>query len=371
MSKLIFSRSDLIAATKRAARAVCKKNIRAILAGVSVMAADGRANLLCTDLETYSSASLDVSGDGHFCVDASKFKSMLDCLIGDMVEIDVETSQITMRDEKSRLSLRQFTDPFPEEKFTDGAPSFECDGGSFAAAMSFVEPSVGGAHKSYVFGAICLRVKEGVIECWGMDGAMFAGAFTKGTVHRQVECSLVPPAFSTLIAGITGDMECWLNKSSIAIRTPEDFVMTRLVEGKYPDLQGLLAKQHTTKGQFACKAGELRKALQAAKVVCTGDAVAVEMLLNSPTVLEVRAPNKEPGEVETKVFGVLTGEQDAATFDVERAIVGIGCFGGDVVVKSSGPEAPWVVESAAEEGQKPARVISFQPNIAKVQAKEG
>ena len=336
------------------------------------MVNDGRANLLCTDLETYASSSMDAGGKGNFCVDATKFRQLLDCLVGDMVEIDAADGQIVMRDEKSRLTLRQFTDKFPEEAFATGEPTFECEAGDFANALSFVEPCVGGVHKSFVFGAICLRVKKDTVEAWGMDGAAFAGAFLKASVTQTVDTALLPPTVASLISGITGPMKCWLTKSSIAIQTEEDFVTTRLVEGRYPDLRTLLAKQHTTKGTFTCKAGELKKALQAARIVCTGDAVAVEMLLDADAVMEVRAPNKEPGEVETKVAGQLSGLNDAATFDVERAVVAIGCFDAawSINIKSSGAEMPWVFEAVAADGEETSRMISLQPNIAKISARK-
>jgi DNA polymerase III sliding clamp (beta) subunit (PCNA family) len=336
------------------------------------MVANGRANLLCTDTETYSSASLDAGGSGHFCVDAGKFIKMLDCLTGEMVEIDVEDHQITMKDERSKLSLRTFEGKFPEDRMPDGDPTFKCEAGDFAAAVSFVEPCVGWAHKSFVFGAICLRVLDNQVEAWAMDGAMFAGAFLEATVGRKCgkEDILVPPSLATLVNGISGEMECWIDKASITIKTAEDIVTTRRVEGRYCDVRKQLIDPHRTVGAFTCKAGDLKKAFSAAKLVCANDEVAVELLLRQQNIAEVRAPNKITGEVETKVLGERVGEaDDAATFDVERAILGMGCFepGVAIIIKGAGPKQPWLFEIAPRDGYVNKRVVSLQPNVAKVQ----
>jgi DNA polymerase III subunit beta len=254
--KVIGKQSDLLRGLTAVSHAVSNRSTLPILANILFATDAGRLKLSATNLELGITCWVDVEvlEEGATTVPAKLITEFVKSLPAALVEVTVSTDTQTMNVKSQRSSANikgMDSAEFPQIPCLDGTPiAFEAalfkevvDQVAFAAADDDSRP-----------------VLTGVLVQMGDEKITFAAADAFRLAVREVDVPdddhprgdiLVPARTLTELARILPDdqqieMVVPANRSQVVFRTPSLVLVSRLIEGAFPNFRTIIPPSATT-----------------------------------------------------------------------------------------------------------------------------
>jgi DNA polymerase-3 subunit beta len=254
--KFKCTRNELLAGLNVVSSAVATRTTLPVLANVLVTAdaATSRVRLVATDLELVLGCSVpaEVTEGGSLTLPANTLTEWVDSLPeAATVSIDQQAeTKVLVKSNKSRCTLMGLSaDEFPEAPKFNEATSFSVDAAILSEAFSKTAFSASTDAVRYLLNGLNVIVKDGQLTVVGLDGRRMAMAL------RALALKGVVPAMQTIMPNkavkeylhtfgkSTGDIQCELNASRIAFRKGDTTMISRVIEGTFPEYAHVLVRK--------------------------------------------------------------------------------------------------------------------------------
>jgi DNA polymerase III subunit beta len=228
-----------------------RRSIMPILSNILIAFSKQNIDVFSTDLELSAISRVDYSGDleKRIVVHGRKFLEILKEMESEAIELDIQDNTLVLRQKQTEFVLSlQDPDEFPEVREILGSEEFSIPGSVFLEMLDKVDFAISSDETRYVLTGMYITGSDGRISVVGTDG------FRMALFQSEVEGikgfrGIIVPKKSIFEIGrmITGDetVKFVVGEKHIQFSTAAVTVISRLLEGNFPDYENVIPKNNT------------------------------------------------------------------------------------------------------------------------------
>lgn len=321
----------LLEAIAMVSKAVAAKGIRPILSNLLITAQNDNLRLVGTDLEVMmiSTVPAEIENNGHFTIPAKLLQEILSSIPTDesaQVSFELENqdaSEITISSGRNKFSLQiQGADEYPPVPVfeTEQMPMFTINNETTARALKEAAVAMSTEEGNPVQKSLCMDLSIA-------DRPVMASTDSKRLAVTLIGDMKVPEEFrktfiipSRAIPELQKLLECnesltlGTYKEQLVFSSHQFQLITRLIDGKFPDYNRVLPKESSRSLKISRK--DLTQALKAVAPIARNSSGQVRFDV-SPNETKIWADSKEQGKAEAFVASELNGEPINIAFNVK------------------------------------------------------
>ena len=336
--KLRCERDVLAEALSVAGRAVASRGALPVLSGVRLELAGDQLSLTGSDLELTVSVRVGVSGlaDGVAVVPSRLVNDIVRALEPGAVELETTDDAARIASGRSEFSLK----PLPAEEFPRVPPvegdEVRFDAEALVGALRQVLPAASTDDNRPILTGVLLAAEGEGLRLVATDSYRLAVVDLPGvSVLSSGKSVLVPSralAELSKALGSGGEITLRLGERDASFASADGeaggiVLTTRLIEGEYPNYQGLIPSNQPN--LLTVDREALMEALRRVKLLAR-DATPVRLQMSADG-LELRAVTQDVGEGSETLDAQYTGEDLTVAFNPDYLLAGIEAAGGDEV----------------------------------------
>lgn len=327
--KIIVAQETLAEALSTVSKAVSAKNTIPVLSGIFLQAREDTLFLRATDLELAmeSSAKVQVVQEGTIVLPARYLTDLVRRIPFGDIELSVDTRNYTatLRWQKSQYLIHGFpAEQFPHIPDPDAASTFTVSQPllrdvlrqtAFAAAHDETRPYLTGVH-------ITLRGEE--LSAVATDSVRIAHSRTRVQNSGGVAAQAIVPGRSLtelarVLSGEPADnVQISVSANQVFFDLGNLRVISRLLEGQYPDVMRLIPQQYSAKARIA--KDQFLEAIERASLISKDSAIKLGI---SQGLLTITANTPEVGQVYEEVPIDLQGDPLEIGFNARFLMEGL------------------------------------------------
>lgn len=339
-------------------KAISAKGSLPILSHVLLATDEGRLKLGATDLDTgiVTWVGGKVEQEGSVTVPAKLLWELVSQLPPGKVVLEAQKQLLSLSTEPPRTSSKLHglnADEFPPLPEEEGATLFEIEPQDLETAVSQVAfASASDESRPILTGVLLKGSKDGLLTFVGVDG--FRLAEKKVNASAEKDFSLVIPARTlsevARVGAKSGDpvrAALLPDENQVLFFLEGVKIMSRLLEGQFPDYQKVIPASFGTKVQLPTE--EFLRAVRLAAVFARDSASVVKLSFapNEPVVLS--SNTQDVGEHKTDVEADVEGEPVEVAFNSKYLTDLLSNIGAEeVIFESAGALNPGVFKPAPE-----------------------
>ena len=296
--ELIIDKIDLQNLLKKAISATEKKSALPILSNFLLEAKNDKLIVQGTDLEVHVSVSVfaKVEKEGVACVNAKKLTDISRLLPSNEVYIKIEDNTLKIKSGKTKynLPIASYEDfpmmyPFPEDN------AFVISGDEVQKGISKTGYATSKEESRYALQGVLFKSLNGSLDLVATDGHRLALYTINRNGTGEVEIIVPQKALNELKKLLTGveDIEMAATEQYVFFRTKEWILMSRLLEGAFPDYTKVIPSEFSIGIKVDKK--DFVEAVKRTTAVVEGDPKPVKITLKN-NVMQMRAFSSEFGE---------------------------------------------------------------------------
>lgn len=219
-----------------------------ILGNVLVEAANGILSLTSSDLTVgvrcFSEVKIDE--EGSTTLPAKKLAQLVRELTAVNVQVSTNATHITeIKADGSRFKLHGMSkESFPSLPDLSEGVKFQTKQGQLKDVLSRTAFAVSRDENRFVLTGVCMNIAGGIATFIGTDGKRLARNILPVDVDKALKASYVMPikAIEEVLKVLTdeGNVTIYLTSDKLAFETEDTFIVTKLLEGEYPDLNQVI-----------------------------------------------------------------------------------------------------------------------------------
>ena len=339
--KLRCERDVLAEALATAGRAVASRGALPVLSGVRLELAGDRLTITGSDLELTVTVELTVAGlaDGTAVVPSRLVNDIVKALEPGAVELETGDDEARIASGRSEFSLKTLpADEFPRVSPVQG-DEVRFDADALTSALRQVLPAASGDDNRPILTGVLLAAEDNGLRLVATDSYRLAVRDLPGvSVLSSGKHVLVPSralAELSRALGDGGELTLRLGERDASFATTGDHggivLTTRLIEGEYPNYQGLIPQNQPNLLTVARE--PLMEALRRVKLLAR-DATPVRLLMSADG-LELKAVTQDVGEGSESLDATYQGEDLTVAFNPDYLLAGIEAASGDEITLST------------------------------------
>ena len=356
--KLSVLQENLSHGLTTVARAVSPRSTLPVLANILVATEDGRLRLTGTNLELGITCWIGakVAEEGATTVPARTFVDLVNTLPADRVEMELtlRTQTLNVRagafDNNIKCIDAQEFPPMPPAELGEGVLLEMQDLREMISQVAFAASS---DDARPVLSGVLVEIDGAHLTLAAADG--FRLSVRRADLSAPVSSPLraiVPARALSELARISSDEQVHMllppGRGQVIFRGRDIELVSQLIEGAFPDYQGIIPSSHTNRSVLstaaflkACKAADIfaREAAHSARLkIAPGSEL-------EPGRIEVTATAAETGSNEVIVDATVDGEPIEIAFNVRFLVDVLSVINSpNVALETSGPAAPGVIK---------------------------
>lgn len=307
-------------AVNRADRFSGKNTTLPALSGILLEAKDSELKIFSTNLDLGIEISIQakVFEEGKVLVPATTFSQFLTNLRGDKnITLELKKDLLVFSSELEDVKFKTLpVDDFPVIPKQEAIKSIKVDAGAFSLGL-----------KSAVFAASPSSMKPELssVYVYGEDDALvFVGTDSFRLAEKKIRIKdsfdgsvLIPfknvNELYRVLDGIKGEVELKINKNQIAFSGEGFYVVSRIVEGSYPDYRQIIPKEPKT--EIVCLRDDLEGVCKATAPF-TDRFHQISFEINPiKKLFAVSSKNQDTGELTEKIEATISGESVSINFN--------------------------------------------------------
>lgn len=338
--KLRCERDVLADALATAGRAVANRGALPVLSGVRLELAGDTLTLTGSDLELTVSVNITVSGlaDGVAVVPSRLLSDIVKALEPGAVELETSEDTARIASGRSEFSLKPLpADEFPRVSAVDG-DEVRFDGAALAGALRQVLPAASTDDNRPILTGVLLAAEGEGLRLVATDSYRLAVVDLPGVSVLSSGKSVLVPSRAlgelTRAMGADDEITLRLGERDASFSTSGDggmLLTTRLIEGDYPNYQGLIPQNQPNLLRVSREA--LIEGLRRVKLLAR-DATPVRLVMSSDG-LELRATTQDVGEGHESLDATYEGEELTVAFNPDYLLAGVEAATGDEITLST------------------------------------
>ena len=367
--KVSCLQDQLQRAIAQVSRAVASKTALPVLSNVLIATDDGRLKISATNLEigitTWIGASIE--GEGRTTVDARLLNEFVSTLPNGPVQLTVEPPKPVLNVKSGRDSAA--VNGIDAEDFPV-IPSLDVEGAAFSAELdsrllremiSQVEFAAATDESRPVLAGVLLRFQPDSVTLAAADG--FRMAVRTGSLSIPIEeaqDTIVPARAFRELARIIGDstdpiqLAITPSKGQLVIRVGETELLSRLIDGTFPDVMQIVPKEFNTSVELGRE--PFLNAVRRASYFARDNNDVVRLTVHpgdddvEPGSVEVSANAAERGNSQSFVDATITGSTTNVAFNARYLVDVLGVLRhGQIQLGLNGANQAGVVKLAGDE----------------------
>ena len=316
-------RDNLLRPLQTVSGIVERRHTLPILANLLITKTGADVSFLSTDLELQITTRADFgTGSEHVAttVAARKLLDILRAMPPGEVSLDLTDKKLTVRSGKSRFALQTLAaDEFPTvNQATDFGASLSVPQKTFRQLLGMVHFAMAQQDIRYYLNGMLLVVDSDQLMAVATDGHRLAFSSMKiegGTYARQEV--IIPRKTILELQRLLEDIDDLLVIDIAASQVKFTFgqveLVSKLVEGKFPDFQRVIPKSH--KNTFLIGREELQRSLQRAAILTSDKFKGVRCLIE-PGQLKIMSTNADQEEAQEELEIAYQGDSVDIGFNV-------------------------------------------------------
>lgn len=325
--KFRCERETLAEAIGTAQRAVASRTgALPVLSGLRVSVSGNTVELVGSDLELTITANIAAAGenDGHAVLPARLFSDIVRSAAGAEVQVDVGSDEAHITSGRSSFSLRTLpVDDFPRVSAPSEA-GVRVDATAFADALRQVVSAASRDDARPILTGVLLTSTATGLRLVATDSYRLAVRDLPGvSVLAEGQKVLVPAKSLSEVQRLlgSGDVEVILAEREVAFRVDGTEILTRLIEGEFPNYEQLIPNGYPNR--LTVQREALAEAIKRVRIVGQGgrDSSPIRCAMTSDGI-EVSAVAQEVGEAREFVDAKFEGSDLTAAFNSEFLLDG-------------------------------------------------
>lgn len=317
---------------------IASKNVNLpILGNVLIKADEQKVEIISTNLELAIVVNLrsKIEAPGSFTVPSRTLADFVNLLSDEKVDLEVKENELLVVCGKSTTKIKGSpAEDFPVIPAAEGNKGFVVEAEEFKKALSQVLPALAKNDIRPELSGMFLGFNQGAageLVLAGTDSYRLAEKRIKLT-QGQDELKVIMPGRTAqevnhiLSLSETPDSE----KSARLLVSDNQFVLnygnvqlvSRLVDGQYPDYTQIIPKEFKTTGEFSTR--QMVKEIKAASLFTTTGVNAISLDLNaSRGTVGVSSTSTQTGEYLSEIEAEITGEENSILLNHRYVLDGL------------------------------------------------
>ncbi|WP_456401198.1 DNA polymerase III subunit beta [Persephonella sp.] len=361
--ELVIDKNDLQNLLKKALSATEKKSALPILSNFLLEANEDKLTVQGTDLEVHVSVSVfaKIENEGKACVNAKKLTDISRLLPSNEVYIKLEDNNLKIKSGKTKYNLpvapsEDFPQiyPFPEDN------AFIITGNNLQKAINKTSYASSKEESRYALQGVLFKTLNGDIDVVATDGHRLALYTIDRTGKGEINIIIPQKALNELKKLLTGleDVEVSATDQYAFFRTKEWILMTRLLEGAFPDYTQVIPKEFSR--EITIQKKEFLESVKRVSAIIEGDTKPIKLTLK-PGVLELKSVSVEYGEAVDELNVEYEGEEYSIGFNAKYLIEAVEVIESeDINIKFTNPNAQTLILPVESDDRYKAIVMPME-----------
>ncbi|HEX7633295.1 MAG TPA: DNA polymerase III subunit beta [Candidatus Saccharimonadales bacterium] len=354
--KLQVTQENLNRALGSVARVANTRGTLPILANVLIKTSNNRLSISATNLDIAITHYLGakVSEEGSITVPARLMQDFVNSLPQGVIELDLQDTKLHVTTDQYKSVVNGVVaDDFPIMPAITSGKSWEIDSGLFKKALQQVVFAASNDETRPVLTAVLLQTADGVLSMAATDSYRLAEK-QLGKNKEDVQL-LIPASAMHDLLRVLGDDDAKIkvthDDQQVLFQVGDVELVTRLVEGKYPDYRKLIPESFDTKAKL--KRADLVNVTKVSSLFARESAGSVTIELDEKTgKLSIRSVASQLGENTAEAKAAVTGS-GSITLNSRYLLDALGALNGDEVTFGfNGKLEPTLLEDATASDYK-------------------
>ncbi len=308
-----------------------------VLNNVLIRADDQKVVLVATNLEAAIVVTIrsKIESAGSFTVPARVMAEFISLLSGERVDIELQGAELLVGCGKTQTKIKgQPDDDFPVIPAVDGGVGYVVSGSSLSAQMARVFPAVAKneirPELSGVFFGFNLNNSNTLVLA-ATDSYRLAES--RLTVEQgEGERKLILPGrtvselnhviASGALSGEESQVRFLVNDTQVAVHYGNVQVVSRVVDGAYPDYTQIIPQQFKTTAVVSVD--QLKKELRAAGLFTTSGVNAVSLQFDiTAQIIRLGSASLQTGDYQSEISAEVTGENMSVVLNHRYVLDGL------------------------------------------------
>lgn len=333
--KLQVTQENLNRALSSVARVANSRGTLPILANVLIKTSNNRLSLSATNLDIAITHFIGakVGEEGSITVPARLMQDFVNNLPDGVIELDLQETKLHVSTEKYQSVVNGImADDFPVMPAISGGKSWSLPGAEFKKALQQVVFAASADETRPVLTGVLLKTEGGVLSMAATDSHRLA---EKQLGKNKEEVQLLIPASAMqdllrVLGDEDGQVKITHDDQQALFQVGDVELVTRLLDGKYPDYKKLIPKSFTA--QATLKKADLVNVTKVSSLFARESAGSVTIELNkADKQLSIRSVASQLGENTATADAKITGD-GSITLNSRYLLDALGALGGEDVV---------------------------------------
>lgn len=248
---IIIDKNLLLAPLSKLVNITERRSIMPILSNILLSFSKEKVTIYSTDLEISAISHVDFPSpvETRAVVHGRKFMEILKEMDQGEINLDFTESTLTIRQKQSEFVLT-LHDPeeFPEVKEVAGAEEFSMAGSDFLEILEKVNFAVSSDETRYVLTGMYMAGSTNRVSVVGTDGFRMALCQKDVPGLNDFKGVIVPKRSILEVGRVVSEDEIvtfTIGEKHIQFSTPSIIVISRLIEGNFPDYQNVIPKTNS------------------------------------------------------------------------------------------------------------------------------
>ncbi|MCH7788383.1 MAG: DNA polymerase III subunit beta [Acidobacteria bacterium] len=333
--KFRCERDTLFEALSSASRAVSSRSgALAVLSGIKLTLEGDQLTIVGSDLDLTISVSVDVGGDedGVTVLPSRLLVDIVRALGAGAITLESTDGDMRITAARSEFTVRSYPpDEYPAlvEPPTEG---ISIPASSLTEALRQVVPAASKDDSRPILTGVLLATEGDALRLVATDSyRLSVRDVTESAVLGEDQTVLIPSRALTEVARLLddeGEVTLGLTERDASFRIGTTTVVTRLIEGEFPNYRGLIPDHHPNR--MTVNRLELLDAVRRVRLLAQ-ETTPVRLTMSSDG-LDLKAITQDVGEASETIDGIYDGEELTVAFNPEYLIDGTDAASGDEVV---------------------------------------
>lgn len=318
----ICKKNEILYGVQTVINAVSSRNTLPILSNILFETNKNAIKLSATDLEVSIICKIPamVSAEGSITIPAKKIFDIIRELPDKDIALKVtENNLITITCEKSIFKINGLSkDEYPLLPKIKGEDGVNIPQASLQDMIKKVIFSVSTDETRYVLNGVLIFLENDKIRMVSTDGhrLSFFEQTLKTSTMQKINHIVPAKAFQELmkILSVEGELNIQLNENQIIFSTPSIILMSRLIEGQFPNYEQVIPKNSDKK--IICNTEQFMSATRRVALMASDKSNSVKFAFGKDHIL-ISANTPEVGEAQEEIEINYSGENLTVAYNAK------------------------------------------------------
>ena len=225
-----------------------KKDDSQITSHVLLNATGLNLKVKATDFEIgliTESNNVNIIEQGISCANGKKLLDIVKILKDEMISLKTENDFLHIKQKRSKFKLPMFNaQEFPEFPSIENKSQFDIKAIDFLHSIKKISPAIDTNNPKYELNGALIDIVDSEVKFVATDTRRLAVATLQKVVEFDISLIIPKKAIGEIQKLFFDDMSIYYDENILLIKNENFTFFTKLINGKYPDYQRIIPKDH-------------------------------------------------------------------------------------------------------------------------------